>query len=62
VSSAVAVAEEPLQDSQIHNEPEGLDMKVTRGMRRRTAKLERRAQQVTPDTLGREEDRNENQR
>lgn len=49
---SVAVVEEPLQGSElIHDEPEGLDMKVTRGMRRKAAKLERRAQLVTPDTL-----------
>jgi len=49
--ASVAVVEEPLQDSSVNHEPEGLDMKVTRGMRRRSAKLERRAQLVTPDTL-----------
>ncbi len=50
--NSVAVVGEPLQDSElIHNDPDGLEMKVTRGMRRRSAKLERRAQLVTPDTL-----------
>jgi transposase len=52
LGSGVAVVEEPLQDSElVNNEPEGLDMKVTRGMRRRSAKLERRSALVTPDTL-----------
>jgi transposase len=52
LAASVEVVEEPLQDSQLnHNEQEGLAMKVTRGMRRRTAKLERRSGLVTPDTL-----------
>jgi transposase len=51
LGASVAVVDEPLQDSSVNTEPEGLDMKVTRGMRRRSAKLERRAQLVTPDTL-----------
>ena len=52
LGASVAVVEERLQDSElIRNEPEGLDMKVTRGMRRRSAKLERGAALVTPDTL-----------
>ncbi|HLH71597.1 MAG TPA: hypothetical protein VKY90_21875, partial [Candidatus Dormibacteraeota bacterium] len=47
----VAVVEEPLQDSQIPNEPEGLAMRVTRGMRRRSTERGRRAQLVTSDPL-----------